>query len=262
MRRSASIALACAAGAAAILPAAAPANAGLVPSFGLVAPLLAPMLPGQSGWVSTLWGAAADVCNVKVTAAGAGVNITYPTNTSTYSSLSKGDALAAGQTDYAAFKVDVPQSALIAVKTLTLNYSYTEKTAGATTCVGTAKTSSVFASLPIVSITGDAVTQKTTSVTVPKSTPVWSQIVFSARKAGVDDLKITVSGGPTGLGVTYPGGRSYTQLNDAANLPIGADDYASVKFDATGVPTGTYLLTVTESFGNSTDTNMLTLVVS
>lgn len=260
MRRTAAIALACAAGAAAILPAAAPASAA-VPNLGLVVPLLAPMLPGQSGWVSTLWGAAADICNVRVTAAGSGLTVTYPTNTSTYTSLSKGDALAAGQTDYAAFKVDVPHAAMISLKSLTLNYSYTDKTAGATTCVGTARTGSTVAILPIVSLTGDAVTQKTTSVSVPKSSPVWSQIVFSARKSGVDDLKITVSGGPAGLGVSYPADRTYTQLNDAANLPIGADDYAAVKFDATKVASGTYFLTVTETFGNTTDTNPLTLVV-
>ena len=54
MRRSASIALACAAGAAAILPAAAPASAATT-DLGLVVPVLAPMLPGQTGWVSTMW---------------------------------------------------------------------------------------------------------------------------------------------------------------------------------------------------------------
>ncbi|GAB3824975.1 hypothetical protein [Dactylosporangium cerinum] len=117
------------------------------------------------------------------------------------------------------------------------------------------------ATLPIILVSGDGVTQKTSTVTVPKKTPVWSQLVFQARKAGVDDLKITVSGGPAGLGVSYPADRAYTQLNDAAGLPVGADDYASVKFDATNVAAGTYTLTVKQTYGTTTDTNPLTLVV-
>ncbi|MET7423249.1 hypothetical protein [Dactylosporangium sp. NPDC005555] len=260
MRRSASIAIACAAGAAAVLPAAAPASAA-APGLGLTIPLLAPMVLGQTGWVSTLWGAATDICNVKVTASGPGVTVNYPTNTSTYSSLSKGDSLSAGSIDYAAFNMTVTSNTLVSLTPITLNYTYTEKTAGATTCVGTARTGTSTATLPIVLVSGAGLTQKTSTVTVPKKTPVWSQLVFQARRAGVDDLKITVSGGPTGLGVSYPGDRTYTQLNDAAGLPVGADDYASVKFDATNVAAGTYTLTVKLAYGTNVDTNTLTLVV-
>ncbi|MEV4133297.1 hypothetical protein AB0J72_14150 [Dactylosporangium sp. NPDC049742] len=260
MRRSASIALACAAGAAAILPAAAPASAA-TPDLGLVVPLLAPMLPGQSGWVGTLWGAAGDVCDVRVTASGPGLTITYPSNTQSYSSLSKGDSLAAGRVDYIAFNISVATNKLVSLNPVTLNYSYTEKADGATTCTGTKRTGSQVATLPVVSVTGDAVTQKTSTVTVPKKTPVWSQLVFQARKGGVDDLRITVSGGPTGLVVSYPQERAYTQPNQAAALAVGTDDFAAVKFDATNVAVGTYKLTVKQTYGGITDTNDLTLVV-
>jgi hypothetical protein len=261
MRRSASIALACAAGAAAVVPAAAPASAA-TPDFGLVVPVLAPMLPGQTGWVSTMWAATDDVCNVKVTAAGTGVTVKYPTNTAGYSSLSKGDSLAAGHLDYAAFNVTLNTSSLLALVPLKLDYSYTEKADGATSCTGTAHTGSVTATLPVVSVTGDAVVQKTSSVTVPRATPVWSQLVFQSRKAGVDDLRIAVSGGPTGLVVSYPADRAYTALNKGAGLAVGSDDYAAVKFDATAVAAGTYKLSVKLTFGGTTDTNDLTLVVA
>jgi hypothetical protein len=260
MRRSASVAIACAAGAAAVLPVAAPAGAATA-DLGLVIPLLAPMLPGQTGWVGTLWAAADDVCDVKVTAAGAGLTINYPANTKTYSSLSKGDSLAAGHVDYVAFNVSVATSKLVSLNPVTLNYSYTEKADGATTCTGTKRTGSQTATLPVVSVTGDAITQKTSLVTVPKKTPVWTSLVFQARKGGVDDLRITVSGGPAGLVVSYPQERAYTQLNDAASLPVGTDDFAAVKFDATNVAAGTYKLTVKQTYGATTDTNDLTLVV-
>ncbi|WP_433218527.1 hypothetical protein ACQP00_12725 [Dactylosporangium sp. CS-047395] len=261
MRRSASIALACAAGAAAILPAAAPASAATT-DLGLVIPVLAPMLPGQTGWVGTMWAATDDVCNVKVTASGTGVTVKYPTNTATYSSLSKGDSLNQGQVDYAAFQVTMKTDTLLALVPLTLNYSYTVKADGATSCTGTAKTGSTTATLPVVAVSGDAVVQKTTTVTVPKATPVWQQVVFQSRKSGVDNLQISVSGGPSGLVVSYPADRTYTQLNKGAGLAVGTDDFAAVKFDATNVAAGTYKLTVKLSYGTTTDSNDLTLVVA
>jgi hypothetical protein len=261
MRRCASIALACAAGAAAALPAAAPAGAA-TPGFGLVVPVLAPMLPGQTGWVSTMWAATDDVCNVRVTAAGSGVTVKYPTNTATYSSLSRGDSLAQGRLDYAAFNVSLASSSRLALVPLTLGYSYTTKADGATSCTGTAHSGSVTATLPVVSVTGDAVVQKTSTVTVPKATPVWQQLVFQSRKAGVDDLRITVSGGPAGLVVSYPAAHAYTALNKGVGLAVGTDDFAAVRFDATAVVTGTYKLTVKLAYGSTTDTNDLTLVVS
>jgi hypothetical protein len=260
MRRSASVAIACAAGAAAVLPAAAPAGAATA-DLGLVISQLAPMLPGQTGWVGTLWAATGDVCDVRVTAAGAGLTINYPSNTKTYTSLSKGDALAAGHVDYAAFNVSVAATRTVSLNPITLTYTYVEKADGAGTCTGTKRTGSQTATLPVVSVGGDAITQKTSLVTVPKKTPVWTQLVFQARRSGVEDLRITVSGGPAGLVVSYPQERAYTQLNDGASLPVGTDDFAAVKFDATNVAAGTYKLTVKQAYGATTDTHHLTLVV-
>ncbi|GAA3456421.1 hypothetical protein [Dactylosporangium matsuzakiense] len=262
MRRSASIALACAAGAAAILPAAAPAAAA-TPELGLVVPVLAPMLPGQTGWVGTMWAASKDVCDLKVTASGTGVTVKYPANTATYSSLSKGDSLKAGQLDYAAFNVSLPSNTLLALVPLKLSYTYTVKADGASDCTGTDRSGSVTATLPVVSVTGDAVVQKTSAVTVPKATPVWSQLVFQSRKSGVDNLQVTVTGGPTGLVVSYPQNTAtYTSLSKGSSLAVGTDDFAAVKFDATNVAAGTYKLTVNLKYGSTTDTNDLTLVVS
>ncbi|MEV6930358.1 hypothetical protein AB0M46_38560 [Dactylosporangium sp. NPDC051485] len=260
MRRSASIALAVAAGAAAIVPAAAPASAA-VPDFGLVSPVLASMLPGQTGWVSTMWASIADVCDVKITASANGVTVKYPSNTSAYSSLSKGDTLAAGRMDYAAFNLTLPQNTLLGVVPLTLNYSYTTRNAGATTCTGVQRSGSTPATIATISLTGDTVVQKTSATTVPKATPVWSQLNFHSQGTATN-VQVTVSGGPSGLVVSYPGDRAYTSLSQGSTLPAGADDYAAVKFDATNVPTGVYKLTVKITYGGTVDTNNLLLTVS
>ncbi|UWP84929.1 hypothetical protein Dfulv_12140 [Dactylosporangium fulvum] len=220
------------------------------------------MLPGQTGWVSTMWAATGDVCDVRITAGGTGVAVTYPTNTRTYTSLAKGDSLAGGRLDYAAFNVSLNPTTVISLVPLQLTYSYVAKNDGATGCVGTKRTGTATATLPVVSATGDAVVQKTTTVTVQKSTPVWTQLVFQARKPGVGDLRVTVSGGPQGLVVSYPGDRAYTSPNNAAGLTVGTDDFVAVRFDATGVAAGTYKLTVKQAYGTTTDTNELTLVVT
>ena len=65
--------------------------------------------PGQTAWVSTLWrGAGSDAGSFVLRASGpAGISISYPANTGTYSSLYKEATLLADDTDYAAFKVVV-----------------------------------------------------------------------------------------------------------------------------------------------------------
>ncbi|GGM09190.1 hypothetical protein ACFFX1_01445 [Dactylosporangium sucinum] len=112
-----------------------------------------------------------------------------------------------------------------------------------------------------MSVTGDAVVQKTTTVTVQRATPVWTNLVFQARRSGVDDLRITVADAPAGLVVGYPGDRAYTGPNQSAGLPVGTDDFAAVRFDASKLAAGTYKLTVKQSYGTTTDSNPLTLVV-
>lgn len=75
--------------------AAAPKDDGL----SMVVPTLAPMLPGQQGWLSAMWSATKDVCDVKITVAGPGLTVSYPANTTTYTSLYTNSALATGNLD-------------------------------------------------------------------------------------------------------------------------------------------------------------------
>src|SRR5690349_6268948 len=88
-----------------VLAAGVPAYADNTKNDGLslVVPVLAPMLPGQEGWVAAIWSANQDVCDVQVTLSGTGVTAAYPANTGTYSSLYISSGLAQDNLDYTAF---------------------------------------------------------------------------------------------------------------------------------------------------------------
>lgn len=252
-------ALALAAGAAAVaVPAT--ANAALVPPV-LLTPLMAPMLPGQSGWVSAMWSAPTAICDVKVTAAGSGVTVAYPTNTGTYSSFSKQDALAANLIDYTAFRVTV-DSTRTTIGAVNFTMSYTERSGVATSgdCVGTAKTVTETAALPVIATSGSSVVQKTSSVTVTRSTPVWVQVSYQGRKPGLANFRAALTA-PSGLSVTYPGDGTSAGLNLAPTLAVGTDDYVSVRLDASGLSAGTYKVPVHATYTGGTFDDDLTVVV-
>ncbi|GIJ54917.1 hypothetical protein [Virgisporangium aurantiacum] len=259
LSRIAAAAVALAAGGAALLPATA-ANAD-TPDLGLVVPLLSPMLPGQSGWVGTMWAAADDICGLKVTASGANVTVTYPGNTATFASLSKADTLKAGAMDYTAFKLSVPTTAPIALIPMQLTATYTEVADGATTCVGTKKTVTANATLPVVAPIGDAVVQKTSSVTLTRTAPAWTQISYLGRKSGVTNFRVTVTA-PAGMTVVYPADGTSSGLNGGPVLGVGVEDYAAVRLDATALKAGTYTATVKATWDGGSSTDDLKIVVA
>jgi len=251
MRRTARIAVAVAT--AALPLATATSAAAAAPVVGLVVPVLAPMLPGQQGWVSALWGTTGDICDVRATASGAGLTVSYPTNTSDHSSLSKQDALTAGHFDYTAFKLALDSDTKLATS-LSLKFSYSD-------CHGTTKTISTAALLPVVATTGAAVVQKTESVAVPKSTPVWTQLSFQGRKAGLAGFRVTLTP-PRGLTVSYPGDKTSAGLALTNSLPVGSDDFVAVRIDATGAAAGTYKVPVHATYDGGSFDGSLTVVVS
>src|SRR5437867_2100455 len=102
-----------------------PAHAAHTDGLDLVLPAVASMLPGQQGWVSAIWTANLDVCNVQVTVTGPGLTVTYPTNTGAYTSFYNASALATGNIDYTAFNVSVPANVTSSVP-LSLSVSYNQ----------------------------------------------------------------------------------------------------------------------------------------
>jgi hypothetical protein len=231
------------------IPAAAD-NSGLA----LVIPALAPMLPGQQGWVSALWEANHDVCNVQVIATGPGLKIAYPANTGPFSSLYTSNGLAKTNVDYSALNIAVDH-AVTAPVTVTLTVSWqalppnvinknddlkTKKFV----CTGDKGSQTITATLPVSASTGAAVIQKTTTVAVPRSTPSWVTMTFRGTKPGLANFRVTLAP-PAGMTVSYPGDASSAGVNGAPTLAVGQDDYVAVRLDASGLATGVYQVPVT-----------------
>jgi hypothetical protein len=257
------------------------AAAGLVPGaaraedddtqLSLVVPILAPMLPGQQGWVSAMWLAGRDVCDVQVTAAGAGLTIGYPTNTGTYASFYVNSALAEGNRDYTALNVAVGATVRGPVR-VTLTASYRRLPPGlikkaddlATkkfVCAGQKASRSVEAALPVIPSTGAAVVQKTTAVSIPKSTPTWAEVTFRGMKPNLANFRVTLSP-PQGLTVTYPGEGTSAGLAGVATLPVGQDDKVAFRLDAAGLAPGNYMVPVQATYTGGSFTGQLTVTVT
>jgi hypothetical protein len=71
-----------------------------------------PVRAGATTWVKTFWTSRSDVCDVRVTVSGDGVNVKYPSNTDTYTSFSRSGDLDRGHFDYTAFRVTAPDNAV------------------------------------------------------------------------------------------------------------------------------------------------------
>lgn len=237
----------------------------------LVIPVLAPMLPGQQGWVSALWTAKKDVCDVQVTASGPGMTVNYPANTDTFSSFYVNSALATDTIDYTAFDVTVAPTAASAVP-VTLNVTYTQLPPGQIKkgddlktekfdCKGPKGSQTVTTTLPVLAPTGPKVVQKTTSVTVARATPTWTKIAFAGGGPTTGDFRVTLTP-PVGLSVTYPGEGTSTGLDAHAALPVAREDFAAVRLDASALAPGSYQVPVRATYAGGTFAGQLTVVVS
>jgi hypothetical protein len=257
--------------AAALLPVASRAAHASNEGLELLVPFVAPMLPGQQGWLAALWIATLDVCDVRVTVAGPGLTITYPTNTSTYTSFYTASALATGNIDYTAFNVSVPATVTAPV-TLTFTVSYNQLPPGQIKkddnlktkkfdCKGPKGGETVTATLPVAPSTAAAIIQKTVSASVPKSTPTWTSITFRGTKPNLANFRVTLSP-PKGLTVVYPGDGTSSGLHTGTALPAGGDDYAAVRLDASGLATGTYQVPVHVSYTGGSFDSELTVTVT
>lgn len=85
---------------------------------------------GAAKWIKTWWTSRSDVCDVRVTVSGEDVaEVGFPSNTGTYSSLSRSAHLARGDFDYAAFRITTVDDAAGFIA-LRVAVSYTNLPAG------------------------------------------------------------------------------------------------------------------------------------
>jgi hypothetical protein len=135
-------------------PASAAARGGPRPLVNVVRPVTA----GVPTWVKTFWVTRRDVCDAKVTVAGKGVRVSYPSNTGTYTSFRRNATLAAGSYDYTAYNVTAAVAKTSIVK-LKVTISYTQLPRGTfrpgvdpegVPCDGKEKSRVSWVSLPVV----------------------------------------------------------------------------------------------------------------
>lgn len=210
----------------------------------------APVVPGQSAWLSVVWTGDQTVTDWSTTVtAPAGVTVTYPTtrggsDTSLYGS----DTLVGSTQDFTAFKLRVPYTQTTSFPiTLTSTYTSTcgdngqckDQGGGNDDKVRDLSTTATV-TVPVVPATGPAFTQTTTSLTVPAGSNAFHQLSFTGGQADLADFTVRLGGLPAGLTVAYPADAAVSRPARGPALLGRTTDQVAVRLDATGLSRGTY----------------------
>jgi hypothetical protein len=240
-----------------------------------VTPITAPLVPGQSAWVSVVWTADQTVENWSTTVtAPAGVGVSYPTtrggsDTSLYGS----DTLVGDTADFTAFRLAVPYTQRTTFPvTVTSTYTSTCGDNGQCKDRGSgnddkARSFSTTATVqvPVVPAVGPAFVQRTTQLSIVAGSDSFQDIAFTGGLADLANFSVRLGALPAGLQVAYPAGATATGLAGSTTLTGGKTDHVSVRFIATKLAPGTYHLPVTISYTAATPqtaSGTVTLVVS
>jgi hypothetical protein len=232
----------------------------------------AALAPGQAAWVTVVWAADQTVGDWSTTvSAPAGVAVTYPTtrgggDTSLYGSAT----LVGTTTDFTAFRLAVPYTQRTSFPVV-LTSTYTRcgdngqcKDQGIGND-GRTGTTTATVTVPVVAATGAAFTQDTTTVTAAAGTSTFAKIAFTGGQTELAGFTVRAGVLPAGLQVSYPGDRPTSSLNGGSDLHGRTADYVSVRFDATGLAPGRYVIPFTVSYTAAapvTAAGTVTLVLS
>ena len=238
----------------------------------LVTTSLPAMAAGQEGWVSLIWSAETDVCDVEVTAKGKDIDVSYPTNTGKFSSLYTNNALAETNLDYTAFKLRAPEKP--GTQTLTFEAKFTRLEDSAvlkksddlvvknvTDCKGKSAKVKVRIDVAVNQSSGPAVELQSSSVEVSSGSPTWVSLSFRGNQPGLDDFRVKVDGAAGGFAVVYPQDGSSSGLSNDSRLPVAASDTAAVQLDPLKSAAGTYKLPVSATWKGGSWSGTLTVRV-
>lgn len=207
---------------------------------------------GDTVWISLTWRAdGLDATDFRVVATKTkGVDVSYPANTGSYTSLWADDTLSDGELDFTALRLDVPYDAKRAVR-IQLEVSY--KVNGqdrADVYVGKRRTKRVTLRIPVQAYTGADVAQVNLDPqTVVAGSGAWIDIAYTGYAPRVDGFQVVVTDA-AGLALEYPQG-NYTSLVHDAVLEDGETDVARVYVDASGATPGDYTLSVEASWSKA-----------
>ncbi|MGZ5383583.1 MAG: hypothetical protein ACXW1Y_02265 [Acidimicrobiia bacterium] len=220
----------------------------------------AAIVAGDSAWIALNWvGGGGDAQNFQlvVKKPDAGVEVRYPDNTGTYTSLWADSTLSDGEYDFTAIRVTVPYDAGRDIKLLfTLSYDH----------AGGQKNRSFNVRVPVVEYAGGEdlkqVTESLGEVALGES--AWVGVSYAGVAPRLDDFQLTVTDAG-GLSIVYPADGSATSLHHNARLEDGETDVARFRVDAYGVGPGTYTIQIQAKYRKDATTATLagsvTLVV-
>ena len=213
----------------------------------------AAIVAGDSAWIALNWhGGGGDAENFRLTVKkpDAGVEIRYPANTGTYSSLWADDTLSDDEYDFTAIHVTVPYAAGSDIK-LQFSLSYERD--------GKQKSGVFNVRVPVVQYTGGEDLQQVTASLgeVVLGDSAWVGVSYAGLAPRLDDFQLTVTDAG-GLPIVYPADGSSTSLHHNARLEDGETDIARFRVDAYDIPAGTYTIAVAATYRKDTTSAELT----
>jgi hypothetical protein len=200
-------------------------------------------LPGQSLWhVLDFEGGNYDVCDLRVTASGNGVDaVAYPFNRP-YSSPYNQTGLDAQESDFVAIKLTAA-SGISGNQDVQIEAIYRSCDSELSVDQQLSKT----VTLPVV----DDVPfrQITTDLgTIDGNSPLWADVFWQGQDGNLTDFEVRVSN-PRGAGIRYPSERDFTSLQGDSTLDFGEVDRTAINIDPTGLASGTYVIDLVATAG-------------
>jgi hypothetical protein len=219
------------------------------------------MVPGQSGWTGVVWKAGDDdLTEFSVTvSAPSGWGVTYPENRVTDTSLWDNDTLSAGEVDFTAFRLAVPENTTApSTHSVEVYVSYSYLKNGRKEKVANKRYT---LTVPVVAPANPAITQETTSLgEFAADSQTWVDVLYRGR-ATAFDFQLTVTD-PAGAAIIYPGDGTFSSLNGDSVLEVDETDRASFMLDTTGLALGTYAMQTNVSYRVATQAGNLAGIVT
>ncbi len=236
-------------------PLLAPASAGPGPDktgVHAITTQTAAVVPGQSAWLSVVWGADQTVTDWSTTVtAPAGVGVSYPTTRGGSDTSLYGSATLVGTTrDFTAFKLSVPYTRTAPFQ-ITLQSTYTSTCGDNGQCKNNGGgnddkvrdySTAATVTVPVVPATGPEFTQDTARLTVLAGSNAFVQLAFTGGQADLSDFTVRLVPVPAALAVAYPGDAAVSRPAGGSALRGRTTDQIAVRLDATTLARGTYTL--------------------
>ncbi len=201
-----------------------------------------PIYPGQDAWIAIPWTVSnAEAREFRVTSVSTdGIEVGYPENTATYSSLYNDDTLSPLEIDFTALRIRVdPESP--APRVLDITVSYVSDTGDYSEVI----------SLPVAiddsEFVGDGIAMDDGLLGEMASDDVaWFSVgLLGLENSSHVELRV-IEPGP--FDIVYPAERDHSRPNLGTDVRQGVADQAAIRFATSGVDEGSYSVTIEATY--------------